>query len=378
MNDRNIPFLDLGASYGELQSELDDAYRRVMESGWYLLGAELAAFEDAFATYTGAKHCAGVASGLDALVLGLRALDVGPGDEVIVPSNTFIATWLAVSAVGAIPVPVEPDRLTCNITGDAVSEAITSRTAAVVPVHLYGLPADVDGIERVVRRHGLPVFYDAAQAHGARYKGRPLGEFGDLAAWSFYPGKNLGAFADGGALTGRDPQLVDRVRRLRNYGSEVKYLNLERGVNSRLDELQAAFLSVKLRHLDAWNERRRSVASIYAGSLGECGLQLPIEPDGLGSAWHLYVVQADRRDELQSRLAQRGIQSLVHYPIPPHRQAAYADHHFGELPIADRMAHRLLSLPIGPHMSPGQAEQVAVTVRELVGAMEGAVPGSTE
>lgn len=371
MNDSDIPFLDLRATYRELQSEFDDAYRRVMESGWYLLGAELAAFEDAFAMYTGAKHCAGLGSGLDALVLGLRALDVGPGDEVIVPSNTFIATWLAVTAVGATIVPVEPDGLTYNITGDAVSDAITTKTAAILPVHLYGLPADIDGIAGVASQHGLPVLYDAAQAHGARYRGRPLGEFGDLAAWSFYPGKNLGAFADAGAITGRDPQLVDRVRRLRNYGSEVKYLNLERGVNSRLDELQAAALSIKLRHLDSWNDRRRSIASTYNMSLGECGIRLPIEPHGLESAWHLYVVQTDHRDELQTQLARCGVQSLVHYPVPPHRQAAYLDHRFGELPVADRMATRVLSLPIGPHLNLAQAEQVAVAVQQLVVSLGG-------
>lgn len=354
----SVPFLDVGATYKELRDELDAAQRRVMESGWYLLGPELDAFEREFATYTGGGSCAGVASGLDALVLGLRALDVGPGDEVIVPSNTYIATWLAVSAVGATIVPVEPDPTTYNVSGSVVEAAITPRTAVVLPVHLYGLPADVDGIADVGRRHGIPVFYDAAQAHGARVNGRPVGEYGDLSAWSFYPGKNLGAFADAGALTAHDPSVIERVRRLRNYGSTVKYFNDERGVNSRLDELQAATLRAKLRHLDEWNLRRQRVAATYLSSLAETRLTLPSEPAGFQSAWHLFVIQADDRESLQGRMRDAGVECLIHYPVPPHRQRAYEELGLGPLPIADGMAARVLSLPIGPHLGSDAADLV--------------------
>jgi dTDP-4-amino-4,6-dideoxygalactose transaminase len=362
----SVPFLDLGASYRELKHELDEAYQRVMESGWYLLGRELDTFEGEFADYVGAADCAGVASGLDALTLGLRALNVGPGDEVIVPSNTYIATWLAVSAVGATPVAVEPDEQTFNITGDGVATAITSRTAAILPVHLYGRPADVHGIEAVARRHGLPVLYDAAQAHGSRIDGRSIGEFGDLTAWSFYPGKNLGAFADGGAVTSRDARLVARVRRLRNYGSEVKYENLEQGINSRLDELQAAVLSVKLRYLDEWNQRRRQQASHYLESLQGLPIRLPTESDSTDAAWHLFVVRHSNRHRLQVALHQRGVSTLIHYPIPPHRQEAYAEFDSLVLPVADRLAEEVLSLPIGPHLTDENLAWVTTAVVEAL------------
>lgn len=361
-----VPFLDVGATYASLSDEIDTAYRRVMESGWFLLGPELETFESNFAAYSGATACAGVASGLDALTLALRVLDVGPGDEVIVPSNTYIATWLAVSAVGATVVPVEPDEHTCNLTGEGVGAAVTPRTAAVLAVHLYGRPADVVGIDAAARRHGIPVVYDAAQAHGAAVGGHPVGEFGDLTAWSFYPGKNLGAFADGGAVTGRDPQLIERVRRLRNYGSDTKYVNQERGVNSRLDELQAAFLSVKLRHLDEWNGRRALQAGCYREALGGLDLRLPATTPGIDSAWHLYVVRHDDRDRLQSALALQGIATLIHYPIPPHRQQAYNDVQFGPLPLAELMADQVLSLPLGPHLRPEQQDRVIGALCELV------------
>lgn len=361
-----IPFLDVGATYSSLRHEIDGAYRRVMESGWFLLGPELETFESDFATYSGANACAGVGSGLDALILALRVLDVGPGDEVIVPSNTYIATWLAVSAVGATVVPVEPDERTFNLTGEGIAAAFTPRTAAVLAVHLYGRPADVVGIDAVARQHGVPVVYDGAQAHGARVDGRPVGEFGDLTAWSFYPGKNLGAFADGGAVTARDPQLIERVRRLRNYGSDTKYVNQERGVNSRLDELQAAALAVKLRHLDEWNERRSHQARRYGQALGGRDLRLPVVTPGIASAWHLYVMRHGERDHLQEALAERGIATLIHYPIPPHRQQAYSDTQFESLPIAEQMAGQVLSLPIGPHLHPEQQNQVVDALCELV------------
>lgn len=366
MNALAVPFLEVGATYASLKDELDSAYRRVMSSGWYLLGPELEAFEADFAAYSGAAACAGVASGLDALVLALRVLDVGPGDEVIVPSNTYIATWLAVSAVGATVIPVEPDEDTCNLTGEGIAEGVTPRTAAILAVHLYGRPTDVVGIDAVARRYGIPVVYDAAQAHGATVGGQPVGAFGDLTAWSFYPGKNLGAFADGGAVTGRDAHLIDRVRRLRNYGSDTKYINQERGVNSRLDELQAAVLVVKLRHLDEWNGRRASQAHRYGEALNDVELRLPIVTPGIGSAWHLYVVRHDQRDRLQAELAEQGIAALIHYPIPPHRQQAYDDLTFGPLPVAQRMADRVLSLPLGPHLRPEQQERVIDVLRDLV------------
>ncbi|MCO5311819.1 MAG: DegT/DnrJ/EryC1/StrS family aminotransferase [Microthrixaceae bacterium] len=337
-----------------------------MASGWYLLGPELEAFEADFARYSGAVACAGVGSGLDALVLSLRVLEVGRGDEVIVPSNTYIATWLAVSAVGATVVPVEPDEHTFNLTAEAVGDAITSRTAAILPVHLYGCPADVVGIDGVARRHGIPVVYDGAQSHGATVGGRPVGAFGDLTAWSFYPGKNLGAFSDGGAVTGRDPSLVARIRRLRNYGSDVKYVNQERGINSRLDEFQAAALTLKLRHLDDWNGRRASQASLYMEGLGGLDLQLPNVASNLASAWHLYVVRHGDRDQLQAALAERKISTLIHYPIPPHSQRAYEDLSMGPLPVAERLANEVLSLPIGPHLSPEQHERVVEVLNQLV------------
>lgn len=366
MIEESVPFLDVGATYVSLSDEIDEAYRRVMTSGWYLLGPELEAFESDFAEYSEAVACAGVASGLDALTLALRALDVGRGDEVIVPSNTYIATWLAVSAVGATVVPVEPDEATFDLSGAAVADAITPRTAAILAVHLYGQPADVVGIDAVAQRAGIPVVYDAAQAHGATVGGRPVGGYGDLTAWSFYPGKNLGAFADGGAVTGRDPVLVDRVRRLRNYGSAAKYVNQERGVNSRLDELQAAVLAVKLRHLDEWNARRERQASLYSEALGGLGLQLPAVTPGVDSAWHLYVVRHPRRDLIQAELAERGIATLIHYPIPPHRQEAYSDVAFEALPVAEQMADQVLSLPLGPHLRPEQQDRVIEAVREIV------------
>lgn len=368
MNAAAVPFLDVGASYATLRDELDEAYRRVMSSGWYLLGPELQAFEENFAAYSGSAACAGVASGLDALVLALRVLDVGPGDEVIVPSNTYIATWLAVSAVGATVVPVEPDERTYNLTGDAIATSITPRTAAVLAVHLYGHPADVDGIDAASNRHGIPVVYDAAQAHGAAVGGLPIGAFGDLTAWSFYPGKNLGAFADGGAVTGRDPLLIERIRRLRNYGSDVKYVNEERGVNSRLDELQAAVLTVKLRHLDEWNARRSAQAQRYGEALADLDLDLPVTTTGVSSAWHLYVVRQMERDWLQAALAERGISTLIHYPIPPHRQLAYGDSAFGPLPVAERIANQVLSLPLGPHLRPDQQDRVVDVICDLVAA----------
>jgi dTDP-4-amino-4,6-dideoxygalactose transaminase len=359
-----VPFLDLAAPYVELRREMDAAISRVLSSGWYLLGSELSAFEKEFADYVGTSHAVGVANGLDALVLALRALGVGPGDEVIVPSNTYIATWLAVTQVGARPVPVEPEERTYNLDAARVESAITSRTRVILPVHLYGLPADMDPIVAVARKHGLRVLEDAAQAHGAMYKGRKAGALGDVAGWSFYPGKNLGALGDGGAVTTGDADLADRLRVLRNYGSRVKYVNEVKGVNSRLDEVQAAVLGVKLRVLDAWNARRERIAARYAAALRDTPLVLPSVPAWAKSAWHLYVVRvpggAAARDRVQRRLADAGVGTIIHYPIPPHRQQAYAELGIpaDAFPLARAIADEVLSLPIGPHLTGDQQERV--------------------
>ena len=367
----NIPFLDLGAGYRELQSEIDAAVARSMASGYYIGGPEVESFEEAFATYCGATYAMGVANGLDALHLALRAMDVGPGDEVIVPSNTYIATWLAVSQCGATPVPVEPDARTYNIDPALIEAAITPRTKVILPVHLYGQPADMDPILAIARKHGLRVLEDGAQAHGARYKGQRLGAHGDAVAWSFYPGKNLGAMGDGGAVTTNDAQLADRIRVLRNYGSRVKYVNEVQGYNSRLDPLQAAILRVKLAHLDEWNARRSAIAARYQQDLTGCGLTLPHVPEWAEPAWHLHVVQHPQRDAMQQALADAGVGTLIHYPIPPHRQQAYADADWvlGSLPLAERMANEVLSLPIGPHLQSDQVDTVITAVRKTVAAV---------
>lgn len=360
-----IPFLDLGAAYRELRPQIDAAMARVLASGHYILGPEVDAFEAEFAAYCEAGHCIGLANGLDALHLALRAMDVGPGDEVIVPSNTYIATWLAVSQCGATPVPVEPDSRTYNIDPSLIEAAITPRTKVILPVHLYGQLADMDPILDIARKHGLRVLEDGAQAHGARYKGQRLGTHGDAVAWSFYPGKNLGALGDGGAVTTNDPELADRIRVLRNYGSRVKYVNEVQGCNSRLDPLQAAVLRVKLAHLDAWNARRADVAAAYLQGLDGCGLVLPHVPEWAVPAWHLFVVRHPQRDALQQRLSEAGVGTLIHYPIPPHRQAAYADAGFAHdaFSIASRIADEVLSLPMGPHLAMDDATRVIEALR---------------
>ena len=347
-----IPFLDLAAPYRELKAEIDAALSRVLSSGWYILGPEVEAFEAEWADYSGAQYAVGLANGLDALILALRTLDIGPGDEVIVPSNTYIATWLAVSAVGARPVPVEPDPATHNIDPARIAAAITPQTKALLPVHLYGQPADMDPILALAKRHGLAVIEDAAQAHGARYRGRRIGGHGDIVCWSFYPGKNLGAMGDGGAITTNRADLADKVRLLRNYGSREKYVNEVQGGNSRLDPLQAAVLRVKLGHLDAWTDRRRAIAKAYYAGLSGSDLILPHVPDWADPVWHLYVVRSSDRSKVQKRLSDSGIGTLIHYPIAPHMQKAYAslDIPAIALPIAQQFAAQVLSLPIGPHM----------------------------
>jgi dTDP-4-amino-4,6-dideoxygalactose transaminase len=363
-----VPFLELKPGYDELRSEFDAAYHRVMDSGWYLLGKELEQFETEFAAYCQADFCVGLGNGLEALHLILKAYDIGIGDEVIVPSNTYIATWLAVSYAGATPVPVEPDPETFNIAPERIEAAITSKTKAVMPVHLYGQPADMDPILSIARKHGLKVIEDNAQAQGARYRGRRTGSLGDAAATSFYPVKNLGAFGDAGALTTNDAELADRVRMLRNYGSRVKYHNDCQGYNSRMDELQAAFLRVKLKRLDEWNARRLSVAARYLSGLEDIvGLKLPFVLEGVDPVWHIFALRHPRRDELQASLAKIGIGTLIHYPIPPHLSGAYAKAGWkpGDFPVAEEIAKAELSLSIGPHLEPKSQEIAIQAIRQL-------------
>lgn len=363
----NIPFLDFGAMHAELRPRLDAAYARVLDSNWLILGKELGSFEREFAEYCGVKHCIGVANGLDALFIILKAMGISAGDEVIVPSNTYIATWLAVSHVGATPVPVEPDIRTYNINPERIEAAITPRTKAIMPVHLYGQPADMDPINAIARRFGLKVIEDAAQAHGARYKGRRTGSLGDAAGFSFYPGKNLGALGDGGAVTTDDDALAEQIRIMRNYGSRTKYHNEVKGFNSRLDELQAAFLREKLKILDDWNERRRLASAEYCKALSGSDLELPWVPDWAEPVWHLFVVRSNKRDALQKALANHGISTMIHYPIPPHLQPAYVEMGLsaGALPIAEQIHREVLSLPMYPQLRSEQIGRITAVCREF-------------
>jgi dTDP-4-amino-4,6-dideoxygalactose transaminase len=369
-----VPFLELKPAYNELRAELDAAYRRVMDSGWYILGNELEAFETEFAAYCGVKHCVGVGNGLDALHLILRGYGIGQGDEVIVPSNTYIATWLAVSYAGATPVPVEPDVKTYNLDPSRIESAITRHTKAVMPVHLYGQPSDIDPILAIAKEHDLKVIEDAAQSQGARYKGRRTGSLGNSAGFSFYPGKNLGAFSDAGAVTTNNDELADRVRALRNYGSKKKYYNDFKGFNSRLGELQAAFLRVKLPKLDAWNDRRRRVARRYLKDLKDSpSVTLPFVPEWAEPVWHLFVIRHSWRDILQEHLTEAGIGTLIHYPVPPHRSGAYADHKISlnGLPVAEQLSETVLSLPMGPHLTDDQVSFVVNRLTKISRKLDG-------
>jgi dTDP-4-amino-4,6-dideoxygalactose transaminase len=363
-----VPFLDLAAAYEELSGEFDAAYGGVMRSGRFLFGEQLESFQREFAAHCGAVHCAGVGSGFDALALGLRALGVRQGDEVLVPTNTTVITWLAVAAVGAVPIGVEPDERTHNIDPDRLDSARSARTRAVVPVHLYGRPADTSAILAWARRRRVRVLADAAQAHGARVAGEGIGALGDAVAWSFYPSKNLAAFGDGGAVTSDDPDLIAQVCRLRNYGSASREEVVESGVNSRLDELQAAFLRVRLAHLEAWNERRRGNARRYLDALSGLPLTLPPEDGELTSAWHQFVIRVPDRDRVRAALAEQGVETLVHYPVPPFAQPAFAGLGIGPgtFPIAERLAAEVLSLPVGPHLSPDAARRVVEALRSAL------------
>lgn len=367
MPDVKVPFQDFRAAYKELKTELDEAYQRFMESGWYVLGKEVSSFEEEYAAYCEAKHCVGVGNGLEALHLALRAVDCGPGDEVIVASNTYIATWLAVTQVGAKVVPVEPDERTYNLNPDFIEQAVTSRTKVILATNLYGQPCDYDAIRAIADRHGLLFMVDNAQAQGARYKGRRVGGLADAECHSFYPSKNLGAFGEAGAVSTNDEKIADRIKVLRNYGSRVRYHNEVTGYNSRLDELQAALLRVKLRHLDAWNGRRTQLARLYLDRLSGCKCVLPFVPDWADVVWHLFVIRHSERDALQKKLSNEGIATIIHYPIPPHLSGAYSEMGFkrGDFPIAEKMADEVLSLPIGPHHTPEMLDVIAAAVAKL-------------
>lgn len=360
-----VPILDLKPAYDELRTELDAAYHRVMESGWVLLGRELEAFESEYAASVGVKHCIGVANGLEAMQLVLMARGIGPGDEVVVPSHGYIATWLAVTHVGATPVPCEPDPATYNLDPGRLPDVLTPRTKAILPIHLYGQTADMQAINALAEQRGLFVLEDAAQSHGARCHGRAAGALGHAAGVSFYPSKNLGAMADAGAVTTDDAALADKLRHLRNYGSKVRYQNEYLGLNSRLSELQAAFLRVKLPVLEAWNARRAKLAELYVKELRGVGdLVLPGVPAWADPVWHLFVIRTARRGGLQAHLTAQGVGTQVHYPVPPHLSKAYAvfGGKRGDYPLAERLADEVLSLPIGPHVS---AEQVAYVCAQV-------------
>lgn len=363
-----VPFQEFRAAYKELKAELDDAYQRFMESGWYVLGKEVSSFEEEYAAYCEAKHCVGVGNGLEALHLALRAVDCGPSDEVIVASNTYIATWLAVTQVGATVVPVEPDEKTYNLNPELIEQAVTPRTKVILATNLYGQPCDYDAIRAVADRHGLIFATDNAQSQGARYKGRRVGGLAHFECHSFYPSKNLGAFGEAGAVTTNNSGVADRIRVLRNYGSRVRYHNEVIGYNSRLDELQAAFLRVKLKRLDEWNARRKALASEYLSHLSSLNPQLvvPTVPPWADPVWHLFVIRHASRDAFQKYLGDEGIQTIIHYPIPPHLSGAYANSGFkrGDFPVAERMADEVLSLPISPHLQVEQLNSVCSVIHQ--------------
>lgn len=362
-----IPFLNLQAAYTELQLEMDAAYDRVMRSGWYVGGNEIKQFEQEFANYCGVNHCIGVGNGLDALELILKAYSIGGGDEVIVPAHTFIATWLAVSNCGAVPVAVEPDQYSYNIDPNLIEARITDKTRAIIAVHLYGQPAAMDEINAIAKQHNLIVIEDAAQAHGSLYKHQRAGSLANAAAFSYYPGKNLGAYGDAGSVVTNDPDIANKVRLLSNYGSNKKYHHQAIGVNSRLDEFQAAFLRVKLTRLDSWNKRRKEIAKIYTNFLNDVDyITVPQERNNIEHVWHLYVIQHPSRNNLQDELAKAGIETIIHYPVAPHKTLAYqtqlSDIH---LPLTEKITNNILSLPIGPHIAPQEAQTIAKVVQDF-------------
>lgn len=361
-----MQFLDMRAPYLELKDELDAAYFRFMDSGWYVLGREVDSFEDEFATYCGAKECVGVSSGLDALCLALEAGGVKAGDEVIVPANTYIATWLAVSQIGATPIPVEPDINTFNLDPAKIEAAVTPKTTAIAVVHLYGRVAEMDKIMAIANKHSLLVLEDAAQSQGAIFQNRRVGNLAHVSAFSFYPAKNIGAFGEAGAVTTNSAEIAEKVRLLRNYGSREKYHNELQGYNRRLDALQAAFLKVKLPHLDNWNKKRRQIAERYQTEF--TNISEIITPELVeNSVNHQYVIRLQNRDEYQQKLAKMGVPTLIHYPIPPHLSEAYKNlgYKIGDFPITEKLANEILSLPIGPHMLESDIKQVVTSIKKI-------------
>lgn len=371
-----IPLVDLAAQYEDIRDEVIPAMERVMRSARFILGEEVELFEERFAAYCGADHCVGVSSGTEALHLALRALDIGPGDEVITTANTFAATAFAIAYTGASPVLVDVQASDYNMDVALLRRAITSRTKAIVPVHLYGQPAEMGAILAVANEHGLHVVEDACQAHGARYRNRPVGSLGDAGCFSFYPGKNLGAYGDGGAVVTNRRDLLDRLRSLRNYGQHTKGVHSALGFNSRLDTLQAAVLLVKLNYLDTWNERRRVIAEMYGDQLSGCDVVLPAENPGVRHVYHLYIVQHEQRDDLLAHLKTRDIACGIHYPIPLHQAAAFASARTVPegVPVCTALSRRILSLPIYPEMNDAQVEQVVDGVKSFRGLSASVLP----
>jgi len=367
-----VPFVDLGAQYRTIEGEIGEATSRVIQQSDFILGREVSLFEEEFAAFCEAKYAIGVDSGTSALELALRAYDIGPGDEVITAANSFIASALAISHAGARPILVDVDPSTYTVDVSAIEKAITPRTKAVIPVHLYGHPAHMNPIRELADKHGLVIIEDACQAHGTRYKGRRTGSLGHAAAFSFYPGKNLGAYGDGGIVVTNDRGIARRLEMLRNYGQKEKYQHLFRGYNRRLDTLQAAVLRVKLRYLEKWNAARRWNAVLYHKFLDGCGLLLPGEAPGAESVWHLYVIRAEQRDALKEHLISRGISASIHYPIPIHVQPAYLDLGYkkGDFPVTESCAHQVLSLPMYAEISQDQIEYVAKTIRNFLSARQ--------
>ena len=364
-----IPFLDLKQVNNRYKDKFHEAIDSVLESGWLVLGEQTKSFENNFATFCGTDFCIGVGNGLEALHLVLKAWGIGPGDEVIVPSNTYIATWLAVSYTGATVVPVEPEFETFNINPKSISDSITSKTKAIIAVHLYGHTANMATIMGIAHRHGIKVLEDAAQAHGAKFDNKRVGNLADAAAFSFYPGKNLGALGDGGCITTNDQQLAEKLVSLRNYGSQKKYHNEVIGYNSRLDELQSAFLNVKLPFLDSDNAHRQKIAAIYsAGLAGLDSVELPTAAPYTHHVWHLYVIRHEQRDWLQKQLAIKDISTMIHYPVPPHLQQAYKHLGYtkGSFPVSELLHEQVLSLPMGPTLSAEDADYVVDSLKSIL------------
>lgn len=366
-----IPFLDIGATYKELKIEIDKAVNNVLDGGWYILGKNVDEFEKEYARYCGTKYCVGVGNGMDALELILRAYNIGVGDEVIIPANTYIATSLVVNLVGATPVLVEPEETTYNIDSAKIESAITKKTKAIIAVHLYGQCADIKKIKNLCKKYNIKLIEDAAQAHGALHYGKKSGSLGDAAGFSFYPGKNLGAYGDAGAVITNDAKVAYYVKIARNYGSEKKYFNLVKGFNSRLDEIQAAILRVKLNHLDDWNNRRKKIADYYLSHLNpqkNPSFVLPIIGKNNSHIWHLFIIRTKKRNQLMKMLEEKEIGHLIHYPLPLYKQKAYKElnHLSKNFPISNSMSEEVLSLPIGPHLKLDDIYYVCSTVNTFI------------